>query len=204
MTTRMLVAYATRHGSTAALAEAIGATVRDAGVEADVWPVGHCASIDAYDVVVLGSAVYMNRWLKDALAFAKRFEPELARRPTWFFSSGPTGGAPEAEAKLAEVLRMQPVAPGEAGRLARRIGIRGHATFGGRVGEDMTGLLERWLPRGDWQDATAVRAWSRSIADAISPDPPAPRSAATSRKGGCRASLRHPRDGMLDQAARQP
>jgi len=165
MTTRVLVAYATKHGATGELAEWIGSELRAAGLEVDVWPAKQCADIGAYDLVVLGSAVYMFRWQSEALDFAKRFERELAARPTWFFSSGPTGGTPDADLKLAELIRRQPSPPGEAGRLARRIGIRGHATFAGRVGEDMTGLFERWLPRGDWRDHGAVGAWSRSIAD---------------------------------------
>ena len=165
MATRVLVAYATRHGSTAALAESIATELRAQGLEVDVWPARHCADLAPYDLVVLGSAVYMNRWQSEALEFGRRFEQELADRPTWFFSSGPTGGSPAADEKLAQTIRRQPTPPGEAGRLARRIGMRGHATFGGRIGEDMSGLFERWLPRGDWRDEAAVSAWSRSIAD---------------------------------------
>ena len=73
-----------------------------------------------YDVVIVGSAVYMNRWQPDALAFLRRFEAELTARPTWLFSSGPTGGTPEAETKLARALRAQGFPPGHAGRLASR------------------------------------------------------------------------------------
>ena len=173
MAPQVLVAYASKHGSTAELAKSIGTTLRGSGLEVDVWPASHCSSIGAYDVVVVGSAVYMNRWRPDALDFLRRFEGELAARPTWLFSSGPTGGTPEAETKLASLVRAQGLPPGHAGRLASRIRVRGHATFGGRVGEDMTGLFERWLPRGDWRDSDAVRAWARSIADAVTTAPEA-------------------------------
>jgi menaquinone-dependent protoporphyrinogen oxidase len=185
MTAQVLVAYASKHGSTAELARSIGVTLRGAGLEVDVWPASHCSSIAAYDVVVVGSALYMNRWQPDALHFLRRFENELTSLPTWLFSSGPTGGTRESETKLARVLRAQGFPPGHAGRLASRIGVRGHATFGGRVGEDMTGLFERWLPRGDWRNARAVTAWARSIADAVSTAPAtALRSRSISAAGG--------------------
>jgi menaquinone-dependent protoporphyrinogen oxidase len=185
MTVQVLVAYASKHGSTAELAQSIGATLRDTGLEVDVWPASHCSSVAAYDVVIVGSAVYLNRWQPDALAFLRRFEAELTARPTWLFSSGPTGGTPESETKLARALRAQGFPPGHAGRLASRIRVRGHATFGGRVGEDMTGLFERWLPRGDWRDADAVTAWARSIAGSVSTRPAtAPSSRSTRAVGG--------------------
>jgi menaquinone-dependent protoporphyrinogen oxidase len=179
MTAQVLVAYASKHGSTAEIAESIGTTLRGSGLEVDVWPASHCSSIGAYDVVVVGSAVYMNRWQPDGLDFLRRFEGELATRPTWLFSSGPTGGTPDAETKLAKALRAEGLPPGNAGRLASRIRVRGHVTFGGRIGEDMTGLFERWLPRGDWRDAEAVTAWACSIADAVS-KPPEPVAATLS------------------------
>ena len=119
--------------------------------------------VGPYDVVVVGSAVYMNQWEKDARQLLRRFEGALRARRTWLFSSGPIGGPEEANAKIAEIIRTQAAPPGEAGRLAARIRAQGHATFGGQVTEEMTGFFERWLPRGDWRDLPAVAAWARGI-----------------------------------------
>jgi menaquinone-dependent protoporphyrinogen oxidase len=162
---RTLVAYASRHGSTAEIAQAIAATLAERGLQAEARPARDVREISGYDLVIVGSAVYMNKWQGDAVDFLKRFERPLATLPVWLFSSGPTGGTAEAEAKVRELVAAQPPAPGEAGKRAARIGVRGHATFGGRVDDTMTGLLERWMPRGDWRDQEQVRAWAEAVAE---------------------------------------
>jgi menaquinone-dependent protoporphyrinogen oxidase len=160
-----LVAYATKHGATAEIAVAIGDGLRETGRMVDVLDAGEVRDIGPYDEVVIGSAVYMGKWQRDAVQFLERHERALARVPTWLFSSGPIGGTADADAKLAAVGAVSTNTPAnpEVARLARRIGALGHATFPGRVGEEMNGLLERWLPRGDWRDLDAVRAWGSSL-----------------------------------------
>jgi menaquinone-dependent protoporphyrinogen oxidase len=165
MTPTALVAYASKHGSTTDIAVMIGDVLTRSGVEATVRPSELVDDVKDFDVVILGSAVYMDRWQSEALDFARRFESDLRDRPTWFFSSGPTGGTPKAEAKVAELLDAHGPPPGQAGKLAAWIGVRGHATFGGRIDEGMTGLFERWVPRGDWRDFHAVATWAQMVAD---------------------------------------
>ena len=169
MNTTALVAYATKHGSTAEIAEVIGETLRARGIQTEVAPAAAVRSIDDYELVVVGSAVYIFRWQGDAVDFVKRFEAHLRDRPTWLFGSGPTGGSPKAEEELARVLADQPAPPGYVAKLATRIGARGYRTFGGRVGPEMGGFFERHIPKGDWRDFDAVRAWANDIADAVQP-----------------------------------
>jgi len=166
MTTKALVAFATKYGSTAEIATAIGDTQRASGTDADVRAAREVTDVRRYGVVILGSGVYMNRWHGEALDFAKRFANDLAQRSTWFFSSGPTGGTPKAEAAMVEVLAAQGPPTGQAGELAERIGIRGQATFGGKVGENMGGIFTRWIPKGDWRDFAAISEWTSAIARA--------------------------------------
>ena len=87
----VLVAYATRHGATAGIAERIAAGLRDAEQAAAAHPVKDVGDLAAYDAFVVGSAAYMFRWLKEATKFAKRHRAILARHPVWLFSSGPVG-----------------------------------------------------------------------------------------------------------------
>ena len=166
MNGQALVVYATKHGSTAEIAEAIGETLRDRGFVTDVRPAKEVRRIDDYGLVVVGSAVYMLRWQGDAIDFLKRFGRQLEARPTWLFSSGPTGGDAEAEGKVAEILAKQPPPPDNVAKLAEKIGVREHRTFGGRIAPDMGGLFGRWIPRGDWRDLDAVRDWANAIANA--------------------------------------
>jgi menaquinone-dependent protoporphyrinogen oxidase len=167
MTARVLVAYGSKYGSTAGIAKAIADSLRGQDLEADVRPAGEVRTIDPYDVVVVGGGLYVGRWHGDAVAFVKRFEGDLTRRPTWLFSSGPTGGTDKAEAEMARVLAEQPAPPGNVARIAMRIGIRDHRTFAGAVTDGMGGFFTRWIPKGDWRDFEAVRAWATEIASAI-------------------------------------
>jgi menaquinone-dependent protoporphyrinogen oxidase len=171
MMSRVLVTFATKHGSTGEIAGIVADTLREHGLEVDVVAARDVHDLRSYPVVVLGSAVYMNRWQGDALDFLKRFERDLEVRSLWLFSSGPTGGTPDADAKVGQILGAQPPAPGEAARRGDALGARGHATFGGRIDESMGGIFERWMPRGDWRDPEAIRAWVGLIAAELSPAP---------------------------------
>src|SRR3954462_14122995 len=62
MTGHILVAYATKHGSTREVAEAVAGTREQRGVDVDVLPAASAGSLDGYDGVVLGGALYTGRW----------------------------------------------------------------------------------------------------------------------------------------------
>jgi menaquinone-dependent protoporphyrinogen oxidase len=91
---KVLVAFASKHGATKEIAEAIGRRLAEAGVVVDVDAVGEVSDLAQYDAVILGSAVYMGNWLEGARRFVTEHAGELAARPTWLFSSGPTGDPP--------------------------------------------------------------------------------------------------------------
>jgi len=164
MVQAVLVAYASKHGSTKEVAEAISATLRALGSKVDVVAAGGVKDLAGYDAVVVGSAVYHDRWQEEARGLLKRVRPQLRERPTWLFSSGPTGGTPDADAKVAAAAgNDSSVPPKGIEHEARRIGAREHITFPGKVSEEATGFLERWMPRGDWRDFDQIRAWAGSI-----------------------------------------
>jgi menaquinone-dependent protoporphyrinogen oxidase len=81
-----LVAYATRYGATRGIADTLIAH----GQPAEAHPVSAISDVGHYDAFVIGSAVYMFHWRKEALRFVKRNRAVLARRPVWLFSSGPS------------------------------------------------------------------------------------------------------------------
>ena len=121
---RVLVAAASRHESTQEIAEAIAATMTDRGIEAAAVPVEQVASLDGFDAVVLGSAVYMGRWLGEARRFARLHASELCRLPVWLFSSGPVGPAdhpvpPGTPADVPVLMRLtQAIGPPDVCRTA--------------------------------------------------------------------------------------
>jgi menaquinone-dependent protoporphyrinogen oxidase len=167
--TRVLVAYGSKHGGTSEIAQAIGKVLETHGCEVVVVPASEAREPEAYDAIVLGSGVYMGRWQGDAMNLLKRHERTLAARPTWLFSSGPTGGTEEAEAAVRRVNADPTGEPPvkEVAKRAGRIGARGHATFAGWIIPEMGGIFARWMPRGDWRDFGVIERWAEGIAAAL-------------------------------------
>jgi menaquinone-dependent protoporphyrinogen oxidase len=133
----VLVAYGSKMGGTAGIAELIGDALTDAGLQADVRPVAEVSQLDRYDAVVIGGALYSGHWHRQARRFLRRHTDVLRQRPVWLFSSGPLNGSAAEE--------IPPVPQVE--ELARRIGARGHATFGGRLPADAKGSQPARWPR---------------------------------------------------------
>ena len=156
---RVLVAYGSKAGSTAGLAEMIGAAMREDGLEVEVLPAGRVRDVSGYDAVVLGGALYANRWHRDARRFARRHAGELRDRPVWLFSSGPLDASAE-ESEIAPVP--------SAAEAAQRLGAAGHTTFGGRIGPEATGWIARKMLQngrgGDFRNESRVRAWAHERA----------------------------------------
>ncbi|MGH3341994.1 MAG: flavodoxin domain-containing protein [Carbonactinosporaceae bacterium] len=156
---RVLVAYATKHGSTAEIAAAVADTVMASGLNAEVRPASDIRDVEGYSAVILGSPVYMTRWRREALVFGRRHHSSLCERPVWLFSSGPLDDS---------ALREDIPAPRAVARLARQLGARGHVTFGGCLTADARGFLERRLVQtgraGDFRDFEQIRAWARKVA----------------------------------------
>src|SRR5574338_1050632 len=85
---KVLVAAASRHGSTEMIADCIHEELEYGGCQADLADADSVTSIADYDAVILGSAVYSGHWLKGARKLAGRLETELRGKPVWLFSSG--------------------------------------------------------------------------------------------------------------------
>src|ERR1035437_1878635 len=87
----VLVTYASKHDATQEIAERIAQTLAAAGKQAQVRPVSAAGDLAGYGAFVIGSAVYMGHWQKEAVEFVRRNRAVLAGRPVWLFSSGPLG-----------------------------------------------------------------------------------------------------------------
>lgn len=173
MPRRVLVVYATKYGSTAEIAAAVGEEIRAAGFIVDVEDAHDLldpGALDPYDGVVLGSALYAAHWQRDANRFVRRHLAALSARPVWLFSSGPL----DHSAEFVDIPVTAHVAPEVA-----PIGARGHRTFGGRLLASTPGIdpaVLRTHRQGDFRDWSAIRAWARAIAAEllqlpIAPDP---------------------------------
>jgi len=164
MRTKVLVAYASKYGATAEIAEKIGQVLGQAGLATDVLPVSHVSGLTGYTAVVLGSAIYIGQWRKEAVNFLARHEKELAKRPVWLFSSGPAGEGDIVE--LMDGWRF----PKAQQAIADRIRPCEITIFHGKVELQKLNFIERWLlnnvhsPIGDYRDWPSIAAWAEEIA----------------------------------------
>lgn len=167
MGNKVLVAYASKYGGTAEIAEKIGEVLREEGLMVDVHAVADVKNLPGYDAVVLGSGVYMGQWRKKAGTFLKANENLLTQKPVWLYSSGPTG-----EGDIAELMQGWDF-PNGLKPLADRVKPRGMAIFHGVLSEEKLNFVEKWVlknvkaPVGDFRDWKMITDWAKEIAKAL-------------------------------------
>jgi menaquinone-dependent protoporphyrinogen oxidase len=158
----VLVAVASKHGSTTEIGEAIADELGKMGIEAEVREVAAVADVDDRDAVVLGSAVYMGRWLPEARRFAQDHLFALRERPVWLFNSGPIGDPP-----------MPVDNPPDLDNVAAALWVRDARTFAGRLDPANLGFGERLVTKavhaqpGDYRPWEEIRTWARGIGAAL-------------------------------------
>ncbi len=163
----VLVAYASRMGSTREIADAIGEQLTSRGFEVEVIAAADAANARTFDAVILGSALYMGRWDTDAVDYLKRQGPDLTDRPTWLFQSGPI-----------RTSRGEPAHPDPARRPASVPQDRTRRTPRPSAGNldhsRAKGWLARWVSNGDlagdFRDWDQIRAWADDVADQLVAD----------------------------------
>jgi menaquinone-dependent protoporphyrinogen oxidase len=161
---RVLVTAASRHGATHEIAEAIAAGLARRGVRAVARRAEDLTDLDGYDAYVIGSAVYVGRWLATARELVEAHAETLAARPVWMFSSGPLG-PPEALKPEGD-----PVDADDMIRAARAVE---HRVFAGRLDRSLLGLAEKAVvvavraPEGDFRDWEAIDGYAADIADRL-------------------------------------
>ncbi|MGN6868257.1 MAG: flavodoxin domain-containing protein [Solirubrobacteraceae bacterium] len=162
----MLVTAASRHNGTREIAEAITAGLAERGMLAEARDIEDVTDLSDYGAVVLGSAVYMNRWLAEARRFAEVHLSDLCMVPVWLFSSGPLGPADHL---------IPPSEPADAYVVRRLTRARGHRRFGGRLIVRHLRFDERALartihvPEEDRRDWAAIDRFAGEIADDLRP-----------------------------------
>ncbi|MCW5715030.1 MAG: flavodoxin domain-containing protein [Bauldia sp.] len=156
---RVLVAFASRHGSTEAIAREIAGRLQAGGCAPTTRSAELVEDPAAFDAYVVGSAVYMGRWMPAARDFVTRNQRVLMTKPVWLFSSGPVGsparpetGPNDGAVALAEVRAIEHrVLPG---RLDHSV-----LSFPERIAVQVVGA-----PDGDFRDWAAIHGWADTIA----------------------------------------
>jgi len=161
---RVLVAYATKHGSTREVAEIVGAGLSRTGLETVVRPAHEVDGLEPYDAVVLGGALYTGRWHRAAVAFLRRHRRALRTRPLAVFALGPRtlddadveGARAQLGRALEKVPEVVPVAT---------------AVFGGVIDPTKLRFPFNRMEASDARDWDAIRAWAGDVAEALAGNP---------------------------------
>lgn len=164
----VLVAFASRYGSTQEVAEAVACALRGAGLDVDIKPLSQVKSLEGYEGVVMGAPLQMFRWHKDALRLLQRLRSSLSALPVAVFALGPfndvekewTEVRGQFDKELAKFPWFQPVSV---------------KVFGGKFDpatlrfpfNAVPGLKK--LPPSDIRDWDAVEAWGRELAAVFGP-----------------------------------
>ena len=157
-TKSILLAYASRFGSTQEVAETIASTLREAGLEVDLQPMQEVKSLDRYDAVVLGAAIYNAKWNADAHQFLLQHQDVLTKLPVAIFTLGPLSASEAAkrnsrrqlDSELAKYPWLKPVAV---------------EIFAGKYDPSKPGMgfFDRFVPASDHRDWAAIRAWATAL-----------------------------------------
>nr|WP_321505740.1 flavodoxin domain-containing protein [uncultured Methanoregula sp.] len=165
MEKRILVAYATRNGSTAEIAQAIGRELEKTGTAITVADIMTIRSLEGYTAVVIGGPLYMGRMDGLVIKFVKKYTGELSHMPVAIFAVGlaPKDPKPEAigNAMMALETAIIPLSPVST------------ALFAGKLDPAKIGFLMRKfmemakIPYGDFRDWETIAAWAKELGDKL-------------------------------------
>jgi len=160
MKSRILIAYASRCGSTGGVAEAIGQTFCGIGAGVDVRLVGDVNDLSPYRAVIVGSAIRMGKWLPEVVEFLKTHQDRLSRVPVAYFVVCMTmkDDTVENRRKVLAYLdpvqkQVPPVKPADIGLFAGGVDFKKLSFIHSLI------LKVMGVPEGDFRNWEAIRTW---------------------------------------------
>jgi menaquinone-dependent protoporphyrinogen oxidase len=172
--TKVNVVYASKYGYTKGIAEFVAEMLREQGILADVQEVAAVHDLEGVDAFVVGSAVYMGHWMKEATEFVRRNRAVLASHPVWLFSTGPLGTETK-DARGQDVLVA--AEPKEIAEFKGSINPRDHRVFFGGLDASKLAFGDRMvrrlpaaravLPEGDFRNWDEIAVWANIIAQGL-------------------------------------
>lgn len=157
----VLVAYASKHGTTREVAEFVAHTLERRGLTVEVEEAGRVGTVAHYDAVVVGGGLYMGKWHKDARRLLDRHREQLSGIPLAVFGMGPDS---LAESKVVESRRQLERSLAATPEL-EPIGV---TVFGGALTPDTWRFPFSRLPAFDARDWDAIEEWTDEVAARIS------------------------------------
>ncbi len=169
MANKIIVAYATRTGSTAEAADRIARRLCAAGMSAQARPVAEVTSLDGYSAAILGSAVRYSAWLPEMTVFMSTHRDALSAMPVAFFTMHmlALGDDPAAVAERAKY----------TAKARDLVTPTDEAFFEGMIDPARLSFLDRLAvrlvksPVGDRRDWDRIAGWVDSLAPRLASAP---------------------------------
>jgi menaquinone-dependent protoporphyrinogen oxidase len=156
MTTEVLIAYASKHGSTEQVARRIGEVLRAQALSTTIEEAGAVTDLDGVRAVVLGGSIYVGRWHRDARAFLRRHADALDEIPFAVFALGPGKNTAhdfeQSRSQLDHALAKEP-----------ELEPRAVAVFGGVVDPERLRFPFNHMPAVDIRDWPTIHAWAAEL-----------------------------------------
>ena len=162
-----LIAYATRGGSTASVAEVIAESLNDAGCLAESLPMHSIESLQNRDAVILGAPLYFGRFPAEFHQFLVQHQQALSGLHPWLFVLGPTRNDPadfasarqQADRQLSRYPWLYPAAVQIfGGRFDPE-----HIPFPFSAVRHLPAFIRKEIPTMDIRDWPEIRRWARGI-----------------------------------------
>ena len=170
MSDSILIAYATKYGSTQDVAEKIAATLREGGLAVDLKPVKQVKTLDGYRAVVVGAPLYIGSWLKDAQRFLTQQQIALEKLPVAIFSLGPTRAGEDVadvraslDVQVSKYPWLKPVAVELFGGKYDPAKLR----FPDTLLAALPASPLHGVPASDIRDWAAIRAWANTLPEKL-------------------------------------
>jgi menaquinone-dependent protoporphyrinogen oxidase len=167
MNNKILLAYASKYGATAEIAQKIRGELQASGFEVDTLPANQVKDVSQYQSVILGVALYMGQWRKEAVQFLKAHQGSLSKQAVWIFTSGPTGEGDPVEQMQGRLM------PEALKAVMDVIGPEEITVFGGKVDPAKMNGFEKWImkkvkaPSGDFRNWQAISTWTTKLSDSF-------------------------------------
>jgi menaquinone-dependent protoporphyrinogen oxidase len=161
MNDKVLIAYASKCGSTGEIARALAAELTKRGKSVDVQLANKVNALDGYGAVIVGSAIRMGSWLPEAVQFVERNAAALKQLPTAFFTTHMLNADDSAESRAARAAYLDSV--------HKFMTAQSEVFFTGKLEMAKMSWFDRFISQAmkakdeDKRDWGAIRAWAQTL-----------------------------------------
>ena len=169
---KVLIAYATAHGSSSDIARAIGDVLKAHGEQVTVEDVRNITHVDGYDAYIFGSAIHSGTWLPEMKGFLHAYQPQLAGKPVYFWMSCIRVMEQDGMEHVSEFYMVP--------EMLNKMNVRLTTAFAGKLALNDVDWHERWTLAarydgsawpssfdGDFRDWDKIKAWAKQVAEDV-------------------------------------